>query len=96
MSEQVVGKRQFGHKARLVLPTVLSFKIDEQAHAARAMWNLLHAWWLMMPGEKRTLANADAAIRQARKDMEFLAVRQLPLLVLMIAYTIGGLTLLLA
>ncbi|MFI5632733.1 hypothetical protein ACIA8E_25810 [Streptomyces sp. NPDC051664] len=52
MSEQVVGKRQFGHKARLVLPAVLSFKIDEQAHAARAMWNLLHAWWLMMPGEK--------------------------------------------
>ncbi|WP_405665799.1 transposase [Streptomyces sp. NBC_01527] len=74
MSEQVLGKRQFGHKARLVLPTVLSFEIDEQAHAARAMWNLLHAWWLMMPREKRTLANADAAIRQARKDVEFLAV----------------------
>lgn len=38
------------------------------------MWNLLHAWWQMMPKDKRTLANADAAIRQARKDLDFLAV----------------------
>ncbi|MBT2510252.1 transposase [Streptomyces sp. ISL-98] len=38
------------------------------------MWNLLHAWWQMVPKEKRTLANADAAIRQARKDIDFLAV----------------------
>lgn len=38
------------------------------------MWNLLHAWWQMMPKEKRTLAHADAAIRQARKDIDFLAV----------------------
>jgi putative transposase len=38
------------------------------------MWNLLHAWWRMMPKEKRTLANADAAIRQARQDIDFLAV----------------------
>lgn len=45
-----------------------------QAHAARTMWNLLHAWWQMMPKDKRSLANADAAIRQARKDLDFLAV----------------------
>ena len=38
------------------------------------IWNCLHAWWQMMPKEKRTLANADAAIRQARKDIDFLAV----------------------
>nr|WP_258024598.1 transposase [Streptomyces bambusae] len=49
-------------------------KADGQAHAARTMWNLLHAWWQMMPKEKRTLANADAAIRQAREDIDFLAV----------------------
>ncbi|MEV7777024.1 transposase [Kitasatospora sp. NPDC088351] len=49
-------------------------KADDQAHAARTMWNLLHAWWRMMPGEMRTLANADAAIRQAREDIDFLAV----------------------
>ncbi|MEU9373609.1 transposase [Streptomyces sp. NPDC048255] len=38
------------------------------------MWNLLHAWWQMMPRERRTLADADAAIRQARKETDFLAV----------------------
>ncbi|MFJ5897109.1 RNA-guided endonuclease InsQ/TnpB family protein [Streptomyces sp. NPDC093064] len=47
---------------------------DAQAHAARTLWNLLHAWWQMMPKGKRTLADADAAIRQARKDLDFLAV----------------------
>ncbi|WTK75846.1 transposase [Streptomyces sp. NBC_01515] len=49
-------------------------KTDGQAHAARTMWNCLHAWWQMMPKEKRTLVNADAAIRQARQDIDFLAV----------------------
>ncbi len=29
-------------------------------------------WWQMMPKDTRTLANADAAIRQARKDIDFL------------------------
>nr|WP_279346457.1 transposase [Streptomyces sp. AP-93] len=48
-------------------------KTDGQAHAARTMWNLLHAWWQMMPKEKRTLGHADAAIRQAREDIDFLA-----------------------
>ncbi|MCJ1677933.1 transposase [Streptomyces sp. APSN-46.1] len=72
MSEHAVGKRQFGHRARLALTPALSFKADGQAHAARTMWNLLHAWWQMMPTDKRTLANADAAIRQARKDIDFL------------------------
>ncbi|MFD6915637.1 RNA-guided endonuclease InsQ/TnpB family protein [Streptomyces virginiae] len=47
---------------------------DDQAHAARTMWNLLHTWWRMMPKEKRTLGHADAAIRQAREDIDFLAV----------------------
>ncbi|MBT2489796.1 transposase [Streptomyces sp. ISL-96] len=74
MSERVVVKRQFGHRARLALSPVDSRKAEDQAHAARTMWNLLHAWWQMMPKEKRTLANADAAIRQARKDIDFLAV----------------------
>ncbi|WTA44400.1 transposase [Streptomyces sp. NBC_00842] len=67
-------KRQFGHRARLALDPVLSARADEQAHAARTMWNLLHVWWQMMPKDKRTPANADAAIRRARKDIDFLAV----------------------
>ncbi|MBT2488360.1 transposase [Streptomyces sp. ISL-96] len=74
MSEQGLVQRQFGHRARLALSPVLSLKADDQAHAARTMWNLLHAWWEMMPKEKRTLGHADAAIRQARKDIDFLAV----------------------
>ncbi|MFD8087799.1 RNA-guided endonuclease InsQ/TnpB family protein [Kitasatospora sp. NPDC059722] len=67
-------KRQFGHRARLSLSPAGVLKTDDQAHAARTMWNLLHAWWQMMPKQERTLANADAAIRQAREDIDFLAV----------------------
>ncbi|WP_328781858.1 transposase [Streptomyces canus] len=74
MSQGALVKRQFGHRARLVLSPAGVRAADGQAHAARTMWNLLHAWWRMMPKEERTLANADAAIRQARQDIDFLAV----------------------
>ncbi|MFF2501907.1 RNA-guided endonuclease InsQ/TnpB family protein [Streptomyces sp. NPDC058067] len=74
MTQGTLLKRLFGHRARLSLSSAQVLRTDDQAHAARAMWNLLHAWWQMMPKEKRTLANADAAIRQARKDIDFLAV----------------------
>jgi putative transposase len=74
VSQDTLVKRQFGHRARLSLSRAEVLKTDGQAHAARTMWNLLHAWWRMMPKEKRTLANADAAIRQAREDIDFLAV----------------------
>ncbi|WP_405555744.1 transposase [Streptomyces canus] len=74
MSQGTLVKRQFGHRARLALSPAGVRAADDQAHAARTMWNLLHAWWRMMPMEERTLANADAAIRQARKDIDFLAV----------------------
>jgi putative transposase len=74
VSQDTLVKRQFGHRARLALSRTEVLKTDDQAHAARALWNLLHAWWQMMPKEKRTLANADTAIRQAREDIDFLAV----------------------
>ncbi|MFD6327506.1 RNA-guided endonuclease InsQ/TnpB family protein [Streptomyces sp. NPDC058442] len=74
MSQDTPVKRQFGHRARLALSPAGVRTADDQAHAARTLWNLLHAWWQMMPKEKRTLANADAAIRQARQDIGFLAV----------------------
>ncbi|MEF9902396.1 RNA-guided endonuclease InsQ/TnpB family protein [Streptomyces sp. P9-A2] len=73
MSRYTLVKRQFGHRARLALSSAGVHAVDDQAHAARTLWNLLHAWWQMMPKEKRTLANADAAIHQARKDIDFLA-----------------------
>ncbi|MFZ3470894.1 RNA-guided endonuclease InsQ/TnpB family protein [Streptomyces sp. 4.24] len=74
MSQDALTKRQFGHRARLALSPAGVRKADDQAHAARTMWNLLHAWWQMMPKEERTLGHADAAIRQAREDIDFLAV----------------------
>ncbi|MFI9211662.1 RNA-guided endonuclease InsQ/TnpB family protein [Streptomyces sp. NPDC053253] len=73
MSQETLVKRQFGHRARLALAPAQGLKTDSQAHAARTMWNLLHGWWQMMPKEMQTLANADAAIRQARDDIDFLA-----------------------
>ncbi|WP_434028200.1 RNA-guided endonuclease InsQ/TnpB family protein [Streptomyces graminofaciens] len=48
--------------------------MDDQAHAARTMWNCLHDWWSMLPKDKRSLAVADIAIRQARKEIDWLGV----------------------
>ncbi|QKW07593.1 transposase [Streptomyces sp. NA04227] len=74
MSHPATVKRQFGHRARLALSPAEVLTLDAQAHAARTMWNLLHHWWTMLPKDKRSLAAADAAIRQARKDIDWLAV----------------------
>lgn len=73
MSGEGRSARQFsGHRARLALIPEQIRLIDGQAHAARALWNLLHEWWTMLPKDKRTLVAADAAIRQARKDIDWL------------------------
>ena len=72
-TERAQEKRQFGHRARLALTPAQIRLIDAQAHAARTTWNLLHDWWTMLPKGKRTLAAADAAIRQARRDIDWLA-----------------------
>ncbi|MGW5253559.1 RNA-guided endonuclease InsQ/TnpB family protein [Streptomyces sp. NPDC004012] len=74
MSEIVWRKRQFRHRARLELTPAQTLLIDAQAHAARATWNLLHDFWTMTPKCRRSLKAADAAIRQARKDVDWLAV----------------------
>ncbi|QNP75210.1 transposase [Streptomyces roseirectus] len=73
-SELGLVKRQFGHRARLALSPVEVRIIDEQAHAARTLWNCLHSWWRMMPKSDTKLYLADVAIRQARKDLDHLAV----------------------
>ncbi|MEV6496925.1 RNA-guided endonuclease InsQ/TnpB family protein [Streptomyces prunicolor] len=72
--ERALRGRQFGHRARLALTPAQVRLIDDQAHAARTMWNLLHDWWTMVPKGKRSLAAADAAIRQARKEIDWLGV----------------------
>ncbi|MFI9835133.1 RNA-guided endonuclease TnpB family protein, partial [Streptomyces sp. NPDC051913] len=74
MSELGVVKRQFGHRARLALSPAGIRVLDDQAHAARTLWNCLHSWWQMTPNSDTKLSVADAAIRQARKDLDYLAV----------------------
>ncbi|WP_240797578.1 transposase [Streptomyces sp. F001] len=70
-----MAERQYrGHRARLTVSSGLEARLDAQAHATRALWNLLHEWWEMLPRDKRTLEAADAAIRLARKEIDWLAV----------------------
>lgn len=66
--------RQRAHVARLVLSPVQIQSLDGQGHAARALWNLLHQWWTFYPHRRPSLVQADVAIRQARKDIDWLAV----------------------
>lgn len=65
-------KRRRGHKALLSLTPEQAWKLDNQGHAARTLWNLLHDWWTMTPKCQRSLAAADQVIRQARKEIEWL------------------------
>ncbi|MFD4970012.1 RNA-guided endonuclease InsQ/TnpB family protein [Streptomyces sp. NPDC058424] len=74
ITERSWGKRQFGHRTRLALTPAQVRVMDDQAHAARTTWNLLHDWWTMLSKDKRSLTAADAAIRQARKDLDWLAI----------------------
>ena len=74
MSGDALVARQFGHRARLALSPAQVATLDGQAHAARALWNLTHEWWIMVGENRRvSLKDADAAIKQARKDIDFLA-----------------------
>jgi putative transposase len=67
-------KVNHGYVRRLTLTPQQAAALDEQGHAARAMWNLLHAWWTWGgKGRRPSLKQADEAIRQARKDIPWLA-----------------------
>jgi putative transposase len=72
MDQPGLVKRQFGHRARLALSPAQVAVLDGQAHTARALWNVLHDWWQMLPRDQRTLAAADAAIRQARREIDWM------------------------
>ncbi|WP_249938735.1 transposase [Streptomyces mirabilis] len=48
--------------------------MDDQAHAARAMWNQLHNLWQMTPKCQRSLSRMDQTLRQARKEIDWYAV----------------------
>ncbi len=69
-----VVKVNHGYVRQLSLTPAQADALDEQGHAARAMWNLLHAWWTWGGKNRRpSLKQADEAIRQARKDIGWLA-----------------------
>ena len=73
VSTNATPKRHTGHRARLALSPEQVSVLDDQAHAARTLWNLLHAWWTMASENRRVdLKDADAAIKQARKEIGFL------------------------
>ncbi|MCX5441411.1 transposase [Streptomyces sp. NBC_00063] len=74
MGELVWEKRQFGHRARLALTPAQVRLMDDQAHAARAMWNQLHDLWQMTPKCQRALTRMDQALRKARKEIDWYAV----------------------
>lgn len=66
--------RHRGHLARLDPEPKHIQALDNQGHAARALWNLLHEWWTFHRHRRPTLAQADSAIRQARNEIDWLAV----------------------
>ncbi|CAM5690067.1 RNA-guided endonuclease InsQ/TnpB family protein [Streptomyces chartreusis] len=73
MGELVWEKRQFGHRARLALTPAQARLMDDQAHAARSMWNQLHDLWQMTPKCQRSLTRMDQTLRQARKEIDWYA-----------------------
>ena len=75
VSADTMVEWRVGHRARLALSPAQVSVLEGQAHAARTVWNTLHAWWTMCAENRRvSLTDADAAIRQARKDIDWLAV----------------------
>ncbi|WP_083972683.1 RNA-guided endonuclease InsQ/TnpB family protein [Actinoplanes awajinensis] len=68
-------KIKHGYMRRLAPTPEQTAALDDQSHAARAVWNLLHDW---STGHGRCLRpsvkDADNAIRQARKEVPWLAV----------------------
>ncbi|MEU9831892.1 transposase [Streptosporangium sp. NPDC048047] len=65
-------KRARAHVARLDLSTDQTAVLDDQAHAARALWNLLHEYFTFRQGRFAMLKDCDAAIRQARREIDWL------------------------
>lgn len=63
-----------GHVARLDPTRRQVEMLNTQGHVSRALWNLLHEWWTFHPHSPPTLAQADAAIRQARHEIDWLAI----------------------
>lgn len=64
-----------GYVARLAPTSKQAELLDAQGHATRALWNLLHEWWQMNSQNRRiSPAEASAAIRLARREIDWLAI----------------------
>jgi putative transposase len=61
---------------RLELSEAQVAVLEGQAHTARALWNLLHEYVTFRQGRLATLKQCDAAIRAARREIDWLS--QLP------------------
>ncbi|MBP2454928.1 RNA-guided endonuclease InsQ/TnpB family protein [Mycolicibacterium lutetiense] len=74
MSELMVVKRCV--KYPLAPSAAQSEVLARQAGAARALWNLIHAHHTFYEASRRwpSWSDSDAAIRQARKDIDWLAI----------------------
>ncbi|MDT0450893.1 RNA-guided endonuclease InsQ/TnpB family protein [Streptomyces hesseae] len=61
-------------KLRLYPTSEQELRLEGQGHAARALWNLLHEWYTFhAPHRWPLLKEADEAIRQARREVEWLS-----------------------
>ncbi|MGI5291639.1 RNA-guided endonuclease InsQ/TnpB family protein [Nonomuraea polychroma] len=77
-------KQARAHVSRLDLSAAQAARLDGQAHAARAVWNLLHAYFTFRQGRFAMLKDCDAAIRQARHEIDWMG--QLPAQAVLKAY----------
>lgn len=71
-----LAKQARAHVARLDISAAQAARLDGQAHTARALWNLLHEYFTFRQGRFATLKDCDAAIRQARHEIDWMG--QLP------------------
>jgi putative transposase len=67
-------KIHHGYVRRLALTPAQTVTLDGQGHAARALWNLLHDWTTGHGRcHRRSLKDADEAIRLAREEIDWLS-----------------------
>jgi putative transposase len=69
-------KQTRAHVARLELSAAQAAVLDDQAHIARALWNLLHEYFTFRQSRFATLKECDEAIRAARREIDWMG--QLP------------------
>ncbi|WP_327048174.1 transposase [Microbispora sp. NBC_01189] len=67
-----VARQARAHVARLDLSTAQVAVLDDQAHTARALWNLLHEFSTFRQGRLASVKECDTAIRAARREIDWM------------------------